>query len=244
MRKRFVKSIVVVGLALLTFCSLPVFAEDESPVSASADISVLSQYVWRGYALSDDSVVIQPSVTVAYNGLSFNLWGNLDTDDPASNDTSFNETDMTLSYSWSIDKLSIGAGYLYYALEGEDTQEFYVSLGLDTILAPTLSVYKDVDTFPGWYYSLGISHSIAFTDELALDLGASVGYYDVDDYSKFHDGTISASMTFAVNKYISITPKAVYTFALTNESEENIKAASWDGDENHFYGGVTCSIAF
>ncbi len=244
MRKRFIKSIFIIGFALLTFSSLPAFAEDESPVSASADVSILSQYVWRGYALSDDSIVIQPSMSVSYNGFGFNLWGNLDTDDPIDNDSSFNETDMTISYDWSFDKLSIGAGYLYYALEGEDTQEVYLSFGLDTLLSPTLSVYKDIDTFPGWYVNLGISHSIAFTDELALDLGASIGYLDADDYSEFHDGAISASMTFPVNEYISVTPNVAYTFALTDESEDNIRYGSWDADEDHFYGGVTCSLAF
>jgi hypothetical protein len=244
MSKRYFKTIVMIGLVALTLSSLSVMAEDESPVSASVDISTLSQYVWRGYALSDDSIVIQPSVTVSYNNLSFNLWGNMDTDDPIDNDTSFNETDMTLSYSWSFDKLTVGAGYLYYALEGEDTQELFVSFGLDTLLTPTLSVYKDIDTFPGWYYNLGISHSIAITDALALNLGASMGYMDTDGYDEFHDGAITASMSYAVNKYLTITPKVAYTLALTDESKDNIMATSWDGDDDHFYGGVSFAVAF
>jgi hypothetical protein len=244
MKKNFVKQLVIITLFSLTAAVSPSWAGEESPVSASADVSALSQYVWRGYALSDDSIVMQPSVTVLYKGFSFNLWGNLDTDDPFDDDTSFNETDMTLSYDWSFDKFSISTGYIYYALEGEDTQEIYLSLGLDTIFSPSLTVYKDIDAFPGWYFNLGIGHSIAFTDNLALDLGASVGYYDSDGYSELHDGTISASMTFAVNDYISITPNAAYTFALTSESKDNIRGGSWDGDDNHFYGGLTFSIAF
>jgi hypothetical protein len=244
MKKEVMKIIVLIGLFALTFGSLPAWAQDESPVSASADVSFFSQYIWRGYALSDSDVVIQPSATVSYKGVSFNLWGNLDTKDPFTNDSSFNETDMTLSYSRSFDKVSVGAGYIYYALEGEDTQEFFVSLGVDTILSPTLTIYRDIDTFPGWYFNLGVSHSIAFTDELALDLAASVGYYDIGDYSEFHDGSVSASMTFPVDKYISITPKLAYSFGLTNESRDDIKAASWDSKSDHFWGGITCSVAF
>jgi hypothetical protein len=242
--KKGVTKFIMAGLIALTFCSMPAWAEDESPVSASADVSFLSQYIWRGYALSDSDAVIQPSATVSYKGLSFNLWGNLDTNDPNYNDTSFNETDMTLSYDWSFDKVSVGAGYIYYALEGEDTQEFFVSLGVDTVLSPTLTIYRDIDTFPGWYFNLGISHSIKFTDEIALDLAGSVGYYDIGDYSEFHDGTVSASMTFPVDKYISITPKVAYTFGLTNESRNDIKAVSWDGKSDHFWGGITFSVAF
>ena len=242
--KKGVTKFIMAGLIVLTFCSMPAWADDGSPVSASADVSFLSQYIWRGYGLSDSDVVIQPSATVSNKGLSFNLWGNLDTKDPNYNDTSFNETDMTLSYSRSFDKVSVGAGYIYYALEGEDTQEFFVSLGVDTVLSPTLTIYRDIDTFPGWYFNLGISHSIAFNDDIALDLAASAGYYDVGDYSEFHDGTVSASMTFPVDKYISITPKVAYTFGLTNASRNEIKAGSWDAKSDHFWGGITCSVAF
>jgi len=53
--------------------------ENERP-TLSADVAFLSQYIWRGYELSKDSLVIQPSVTVAYKGFSLNLWGNFDTD--------------------------------------------------------------------------------------------------------------------------------------------------------------------
>ena len=35
------------------------WAEDEAKPSASADVGVFSQYIWRGYELSKDSIVIQ-----------------------------------------------------------------------------------------------------------------------------------------------------------------------------------------
>ena len=56
-------------------------AEEKVEVpSADASVAFLSKYVWRGFELSDDSIVIQPSMTVAYKGFGMNLWGNLDTD--------------------------------------------------------------------------------------------------------------------------------------------------------------------
>lgn len=241
MRKRALKIIVMIVFVLLTFCSMPVMAEDESPVSAYADVTALTDYVWRGYSLSDDSIVIQPTATVSYKGFSFNLWGNIDTD---SNDNAFNETDMTLSYDWSFDKVSMGLGYIYYALEGADSQEIYLSFGLDTILAPSLKIYRDFDEFDGLYISLGAGHSFAFSDTLALDLSAAVGYLDYDDtdYSELHDGSITASMTFPVNDYISITPKVSYTFGLSSEAKDEIEDG--DGDSAHLFGGITCAIAF
>ena len=52
---------------------------DEDRPELSADAAFLSQYVWRGYGLSKDSLVIQPSITAAFKGFALNLWGNLDT---------------------------------------------------------------------------------------------------------------------------------------------------------------------
>ena len=244
MYKKLIKTLVMAGLVALSFGSLPVLAEDESPVSASADVAFLSQYVWRGYAFSDDSIVIQPSATVSYKGFSMNLWGNLDTD--YGDDADFNETDLTFSYDWSYDTVSMGVGYIFYGLEGEDSMEVYYTIGFDTILAPSITIYRDIDAFEGWYISLGIGHSIALTDEVSLDLSGSVGYYDLDDvdYSELHDGTIGASITFPVNDYISITPALTYTFGLSSAAKDDIELVSADGESDHFYGGVTCSISF
>lgn len=244
MRSKILKILVLVGLTALSFGSVPALAEDDAP-SASGDIAFLSQYVWRGYGLSDDSIVIQPSATVSYKGFSFNLWGNLDMDNLFTNDSEFNETDMTLSYDWSMDSLSLGIGYIYYGLDSvEDTKEFYFSISCDTILSPSLTIYRDIDAFPGFYANFGIGHSFAFSDDLALDLSASFGYYDVDNYSEFHDGSVSASISFPVGEYMSITPSLVYSFALTDESETNIKGTSVVADSDYIFGGICFSIAF
>ena len=50
--------------------------------------------------------------------------------------------------------LSAEAGYIYYALEGTDadTQEVFLTLGLDTFLSPSLTVYKDIDAYPSWSF--------------------------------------------------------------------------------------------
>ena len=107
MYKKLLKTLVMVGLVALTFGSLPASAEDDS-LSISADVGVFSQYIWRGYALSNESIVIQPSVTVGYEGFSLNVWGNYDTD-YFDTGTDYNETDITLSYDWTYDIISFGA---------------------------------------------------------------------------------------------------------------------------------------
>ena len=120
MKNRTIKltAVTAIGFLILIFSSTNLWAEDEAKPSASADVSVFSQYIWRGYELSKDSVVIQPSITVGYKDVSLNLWGNLDTNvySDTRDEAQFNETDLTLSYDKSFGIVSMGVGYIYYAL--------------------------------------------------------------------------------------------------------------------------------
>jgi len=159
--------------------------EEADRPTASADLAFMSQYIWRGYALSKDSLVVQPSLTAGYKGFSLNVWGNLDTDcyqGACKGDSKWNETDLTFGYDTSFGILGVEAGFIYYALDGaDDWKEFYLSLGLDTLLAPTLTVYREVSKNQGWYVLLGISHSFELPGDMTLDLAGSVSYWGSDN---------------------------------------------------------------
>ena len=253
------------GVCLSMFTGMA-FAEDDKP-TAELSVAALSQYVWRGFALSKDSIVVQPSATIGYKGFSFNLWGNMDTDlwnkDDANRPSSWTETDMTMSYAWAMGPVSFSAGYIYYAVDNSanNTQELFLSATLDTLLKPTLKVYRDIDHFPGWYATLGVSHSVPVTGEINLDLGAQVGYLAADEassyadpsdsskaYGNFHDGVLSASMKIPVNKYIAVTPQLYYSFPLSSDAKDRLKAdnlgAIAKNDADFVYGGVALSMAF
>jgi len=105
MKIRGFNLIILVGFFMLIFGSANVWAEEESP-TASADVAILSKYIWRGQELSHDSIVVQPSMTVSYMGFSGNLWGNLDTDQYKSDeDHNWNETDLTLWQGvWHVER--------------------------------------------------------------------------------------------------------------------------------------------
>ena len=252
MYKKLLKILVMIGLVALTFGSLPALAEDDS-LSISADVGVYSQYIWRGYALSYESIVIQPSVTLGYDGFgldgfSLNVWGNFDTDysDIFGGDTGtdYNETDFTLSYDWSYDIIDFGLGFIYYDLDGGDTQEVYFSASFEGYLNPTFTFYKDIDAFKGWYVNIGVGHSYAVTSAIVLDLSGSIGYYDLDDdsYHALHDANVSVSSTFAITDNLTMTPSLTYTWAITT----NAKAELMDpkGNTDHFVGGFTCTYSF
>ena len=173
---------------VLMLASLPMISRAEEPaadkVTGEVAASVLSAYIWRGQELTRHSIVIQPSITTSYKGFTANVWGNLDTNPYSGGDeeysSNFTETDVTLSYSRKFGMVQAGIGYIYYGLSGaayggvdlKDSQEVFVSLGLDTILAPTLTVYKERDHYHQWYATLGVSHTFAMHENVGLKLAA------------------------------------------------------------------------
>jgi hypothetical protein len=276
---------ITIGLFLAAFTlgSLCAFAAEEKPLApgrgmtvteadmedinrptASIDVSFLNQYIWRGYELSKDSLVIQPSATVSFKGFSLNLWGNLDTDrysGPYKGEAKWNETDMTVAYATGFGPVDIGVGYLYYALDGvDDTQEFYVSVGGDVLLAPTLTVYRNVDEYQGWYFNLGISHSFDLPQEITLDVAGSAGYYISDNdrivdydhnlnattsrFKNFQDGLVSVGLTIPFLKYFTATPMIAYSFPLGTAADNMLTATSLSNNSAHLFGGMTLSMAF
>ena len=257
-------SVALVGSMFMVTMDPPaaLSAETDAP-TADFTLGLYSKYVWRGYELSKDSLVIQPSVTVGYKGFGFNLWGNLDTDQTTDlyneDGNNWNETDMTVSYDGSYGLLGYTVGYIYYALEGaDDSQEIYGGLSVDVIGSPTLTVYREIASAPGWYITLDVSHSFDLMDNLALNVGAKVSYLAADDestladpndpassYSDFHDGVLSMSLSYTVTDNLVITPELYYSFALGGDAQDVLEAASADGDDSSFfYGGVSASFSF
>jgi len=244
-------------------------AEGEIKPNASAHVGVFSKYVWRGWEYSEDSLVIQPSITIEYKGFSMNLWSNLDTDNKVTENSELNETDLTLAYDTRIGDFDLGVGYCYYALDGaNDPEEIYASVCAAAIpLAPTLTIYRDIAEIIGWYLNLGVSHSFEFEKGVTLDLAGSVGYYYSDDdafvevkkiggiwvdttdkYRDFHDGQLSASLTIPIDKYFTLTPLIAYSFPLSGNSDDLItsynEGLGYSDNSDYFYGGITLSIAF
>ena len=238
---------------------------DEDRPELSADVAFLSQYIWRGWGLSKDSLVIQPSVTASYKGFSLNLWGNMDTSFQGKgdyeNNFKWNETDMTFSYGHSFGMVGLEGGFIYYALDGlDDWKELYLSLGLDTILAPTITVYREISKNQGWYVNLGISHSFELPHEITLDLGGYVSYWASDNdnmmernsdlsptnerFSGLHDGLLSVGLNIPFWKYFTVTPSIAYAFPLSHAADNEMQYVSLDEKANHVFGGVTLSMAF
>jgi hypothetical protein len=228
-------------------------------LTADFNLSLYSQYIWRGYGLSKNSFVLFPTMTVGYKGVAVNLWTDLDTryyNYPAGQDKDFKlqETDVTVSYSNSYEpwKLNYTLGWIYYDTDGTDgrtpskNQEIFLTLGLDTLLKPTFSVYQEIELGHAWYFQLGLSHSFAVYKDWSLDLAGTVSYYNnksFGDFSDFHDGNISAGLKIPLNKYLSVKPNIQYSFPLTSAASREINDGSFGHDNQFVYGGLIIDLA-
>ena len=258
------KKFAVLSIIVLSLVAFRAHAAEEDKPTASADVGVLSKYVWRGYELSHDSAVIQPSMSVGYKGFGMNLWANLDTafddmDPTTKNESDLTETDLTLSYDGSLGPVTLGAGVIYYSLTGVDTQEIYVRFGLDIPLSPSITAYRDIAEFNGWYFNLGVSYSFALPKNISFGLSGSIGYYystddafvtindqlvaTTDRYNALHDGLLSANLTIPFGKFVTVTPSISYSFPLSDDADNLLKAASFSGHSDFVYGGITLSFA-
>jgi len=255
--------------------------QEEDKVTGEVTASILSAYIWRGQEMTRHSVVIEPALTASYKGFTANLWGNIDTKPYAAGDQSyssnFTETDVTLSYSRKFGMVQAGAGYIYYGLSATtpggtdllDSQEIFITLGLDTILAPTLTVYKEIDHYHQWYATLGVSHTFALHEKIGLKLAAQASYLKSEDettypefdsnsvattdkFNNFHDATVTISLPVTVTRHVTIAPLLTYVFPLSNDARYEMRARGLQGtlnpsdkDSSSFlYGGVNLSFAF
>jgi hypothetical protein len=274
-----VRVLALIGVISLAIPAALLGADDERP-TGDFTAAVLTQYVWRGYELSRNSVVVQPSMTVGYKGFSANIWGNLDSKPyspgTASYTGTWNETDLTLSYAKTIGPVTVGGGYAYYSLaplnedapDRNDSQEVFAAVSLNTLLTPTLTIYKEIDHYRNWYFLLGISHNVELNKTLSLKLAATASYLlstDADTYPKFdgsalptrdkfnnfHDGTLSVSLPIKPANYLTVTPTLSYIFPLSGDARDEMKGLGMQGtatpaerESSFVVGGVTISFAF
>jgi hypothetical protein len=195
--KRFKVMLLLVAV-IISFPVLNAFSEEpqkaeETKVTGNGSLGVYNQYIFRGYEIGQGGLVLQPSLTASYKGFSASLWGNIDTNQRSTRSADFssesmdhkkgwNETDLTLSYTYPIGKLSLTGGYIYYNTKyAVETEEVFGTIAYDIIGKPSLSIYRDITNYPGTYLNLSFAHSFPVVKDITLDLGASFGYFIGDN---------------------------------------------------------------
>jgi hypothetical protein len=283
LRMIFLSFLIVLAMGMGTYAHAQYGAEEKPAEQAAAkpagklipedltadfNLSFYSQYIWRGYELSRDSVVFFPTLTVGYKGFAVNLWADLDTNFGVGNEDrhfKLQETDVTVTYSNSYKpwKLNYTLGWILYDYQpvaatdsrivDTKNQEVFLTLGLDTILKPTFSVYDQIETGQAQYFQLAISHSIAVYKDWSLDLAGWVSYLNnhskaaVTPISDFHDGNVSAGLKIPLNNYVTVKPNLQVSFPLSKAASDEIMLNSnilfHHRQDTFVYGGIILDVA-
>jgi hypothetical protein len=185
-------------------------------------------------------------VDLSAGSFTVSYWTNLQlTTDEGMDAGDATETDIVIDYSTDLnDMLSLSVGNIFYQLEGmEDTNEVYLSLGLNTLLSPTFSVYYDWDKADetGLFYTADVSHSIALSESLSLGLGALVSYnqssdYSVGDYDELHNYELSTSLDYVFNDSYSISASFMFSEGISDEARDAI--------DSEMVSGVSVAFSF
>jgi uncharacterized protein (TIGR02001 family) len=238
---------VIIGAAAFTACL--------QAADVNVDGGIYSEYVWRGQVL-DDRPAAQGGLTVAHpSGAAFNVWGNYSLDSDASGQSELNEVDYTLSYGGALEGVSYEIGFISYTFPNtnlDDTSEIYISAGLDLPLAPTFTVYYDIEEINGIYANAAISHGMDVSEALSMEIGASIGVADGDYIEGYFGGAeksaalqdmnVYLSSTYALSETVSLSGLLQYTF-MPDGSMEDLAGANYF-DKDAVVGGVSLSYSF
>ncbi len=225
--------------------------------AGAADVKVgsalSSAYVWRGITFND-GLVFQPSIDVGNGGFGLNVWGNMDLDDYGDQLDSgqFSEIDLTLSYSFDVDPVSVSLGYIEYLFPQTDeggalgTREIYLSLGMDIIenLSAGLKGYYDFDEVEDYYINFSLNYNIPLIEPVSIDLAAAAGYagdeYAADGDAGFFDYLLTLGVNYAISESLSLTASVNYTDAF---DDDKLPDGDFAQDVNTF-GVLSVSYSF
>jgi len=197
-------------------------AEEERP-TLSASYTFFSQYIWRGYELSRDSLVMFPSITISYKGFGLNIWGDYDTKYEGSrgeNQKEWFETDFVLTYSNSLGNLpnlskvsdifkniNYTIGYIYYDTDFDVNGASYIRR---------------------WKYSLKRDYN------LVSGGGSTEEIYLILSYAMFGNPTISGWRQIETGEAWYVNFALSQNFALPKKVTEKL---CWAQDWSYDVGG-------
>jgi hypothetical protein len=253
-------------VALFLLATLPATLRAEaSGVTGGVSLGLLNRYIFRGYQIGQPRGVAQPAISVAWKGFSISLWGNIDFNEQPTPSfvpdrpgrVSLDETDLTLSYTRSLGDLSGTVGFICYRTKyTAETEELFIGISYGGWGHPSLTVYRDIDSYPGWYISLTAAQSFPLGGRMTLDIGASAAgfigtgdywktlvsetmLYTGDKYGALHDGMVKAGTTILLGKGFSLQPMIQICFPLSSGASRIL-----DGLPYNPNGPVRTSVVF
>lgn len=237
---------IILAIALLVSGFVGAKAQDKATVSVGADL--VSSYVWRGVFFSGAS--LQPTMSVAYKGLSIGAWGSTDIID-----ANYKEFDMSAFYTKSALKVGLthywwsGKGINYFGKDTVGKSGHYLegtvgyvgskfALTWNTIFLGDKDKNEDGDQMFSTYvegaYNFNVG-DIALTAAVGVspwESNSSVGYHYVPQTAANKDGfqvsniSLKAVKTLKISDSVSIP---VYVQGIVSPA----------ADQTHLVVGVT-----
>ncbi len=214
-KNRRIMDKIVIGFSLLLFAS-PVFSQ----IQTSANLTVVSRYIWRGFdTIPNNRPSVQPSLTLGFgeSGLWLNLWSAV-----AIVDTDFVELDLIVGYDRVLSKditFSTGAGYFTfpsypnYPDKNSTSPEIYLGATFSSIpLSPRLTSYYDFNLGDGLYLTLDLQYSFPLGAKdlrSTFLLGYTTQYKNFGIDSGLSDICFGLSTDFCLKKF-TFTPSLNY----------------------------------
>ena len=235
------KTAAVLGCSAL-FALVPAIAGDHAAaggdLGAEVSVGYDTDYIFRGANLGQDLLWSDVNVSTSLSdglGLNIGAWYANPTD--AGDD----ELDIYAGVSTDLGGMSLDLGTTYYyypGATGSNTLEFGAALGTSVgAFDVSLGVYHDIDT-ENTYVELGAGTSFDLTDNISLDLGASIGNNQDEVVGGQADGLTAVTIT--VGAPIGLTDNASLTpyLGINAGLDDNQDA----GDE--IFSGISLSVGF
>jgi hypothetical protein len=268
------------GAAFVLIGALAGATPGHAQATFGVDLDLFSSYVWRGLSLTNKPVA-QPAVWVSFPAGNASItvggWATVDlgkyddlnddiSESGGSSAFNFAEFDPYAEVGFSVGKATLTGGATAYIYPNDEdapndfglltsdanTVEIYGKVGLDTPLSPELSIYYDVDKIKGAYIEGAVSHSLAASENVSIDLGAVAGLSagqgipdDLlsDESSNFDDDgfthlDLSAGVPFSAGVF-SITP--VLHLIIAGDDRTKVTSPTKFDTDAKLWGGVSFS---
>lgn len=227
-------SVIATGLA-----ATPAFAQDEEPtdssVTVSGNVTVVSDYRFRGVSLSDGDPAIQGGVTVAHDsGFYIGTWASSLGDSTAG---VYGDMELDLFGGWSGDVsegIALDVGLLYYAYptnpNGVDAEFFEPYVTLTGTLGP---VTAKVGANYAWDQQALADDSLYLRTDLStgipntpISLNAHLGYTDgafsFDPDGESFDWSVGATATVLGSLTLGVSYVGVEAPSVTNLTDDAV----------------------
>lgn len=174
-------------------------AQEESSYSITMDFAYVSEYVFRGVGLAEQS--IQPSIEFATGDLYAGIW----TSHPVTGVGVANEFDFYLGYGWALnDTWAVDAGAVYYYYpelpSGSSTSEPYLGIAGDFGAGFSGSgyVFHDID-LEATTFQFDLGYSFDMSDTSTFDISGNFGSVSVNGGGDYNYYGLNATLNYALN---------------------------------------------